>query len=151
MGGEIGYRVKDAVGKESVEYKEYGTRADVVAIPTAGDQIHVDARIRVSELDPAHSVQAGENAVPAITCRETESELTLRSGETVAIVGGLVEEHTCWSNKTGDDGKSKVVHQVNKVETFVLVSANLVTKQTPGATSDKAGRTAKSSDGASRR
>ena len=77
--------MKDAAGKESVEYKEYGTRADVVAIPTAGDQIHLDVRLRVSELDPAHSIASGENTVPAIKCRETETGLTLRSGDKVVL------------------------------------------------------------------
>jgi hypothetical protein len=150
VGGEIGYRVKDAAGKEAVEYKEYGTRADVVAIPTAGNRIHLDVRLRVSQLDPAHSIPAGDNAVPAITCRETEGGLTLHSGETV-VIGGLVEVQDLAINRAGEDGKSKVVHVVNKVETFVLVSACLATQQAPGAASDKAGRTANSSEGPARR
>jgi type II secretory pathway component GspD/PulD (secretin) len=150
VGGEIGYRVKDAAGKESVEYKEYGTRADVVAIPTAGDQIHLDVRLRVSELDPAHSIPARENSVPAITCRETEGGLALRSGETV-VLGGLIEVRDEVVNQSTGEGKSKIVHVANRVESFVLVQATLVSNEKTGAEKKKAGSSSASRDGASRR
>ena len=150
VGGAIGCRVKDAAGKESVEYKEYGTRTDVVAIVLADNRIHLDVRLRVSQLDPKNNIPAGKNSVPAITCREAESGLTLRSSEKV-VLGGLIESRDEAVNQTGEGGKSKIVHVANRVESFVLVQATLVPNEKTGAASDKAGRTANSSNGPARR
>jgi len=133
VGGEVGYRVKDAGGKEVVEYKEYGTRADALATLLPGNRIHLDARLRVSELDPAYS--AGEDGIPSIKSREVETGLELHSGQTVAITG-LVEERTeaylaqkdgPGGNPGSSDGAKEIRQAVNRVEMVVLLRAEIVT------------------------
>ncbi len=145
VGGEIGYRVKGADRKETVEHKEYGTRADVVAILLPGGRIHLDARLRVSELDPDHSVGTGKDAIPAIKGREIESGVDLRSGQTASI-GGLVEQRTCpvgaKSQETNDkSGATKEVRHVTEaVEMVVLLKAELATTHNDASRSNNAAR-----------
>ena len=148
VGGEIGYQVKKADGSETVKYKEYGTRAEVLATMMPDNRIHLDAHLSVSEPEPAKPertatgflsslIGPGECTVPSINSRESECGVNLRSGQT-CIVGGLVEMRTF-------DRVSE------KVESFVMLRATLATTESPKAAGDKPGSTAKRSDGSARR
>ena len=53
VGGELPYPDKDCQGKEVAAFKEYGTRLDVLPVIVSSDRIHLDVRLRVSELDDA--------------------------------------------------------------------------------------------------
>jgi Flp pilus assembly secretin CpaC len=147
-GGEIGYQVKKADGSKTIKYKEYGTRADVLATMMPDNRIHLDAHLCVSEPVSAKPertaagflsslIGPGECTVPSINSRESECGLILHSGQT-AIIVGLVEMQT-------------FDHVPEKVEMFVMLRATLATKETPKPTEDKASGTARRSDGSTRR
>ncbi len=131
-GGEIGYVEKDAHGNENVRFKEYGTRADVLATLLPDNRIHVDLRFRVSEPDVANSI----DGVPAVKSREIETGLDRRSGQTV-IVGGLLENRSVSIGATaGEAGKSggrdehkEVRPVIETVETMVMMRAEIVKKE----------------------
>jgi hypothetical protein len=118
VGGEIPCRTKDAQGNEVVNFKEYGTRADVVAQFVSGDRIHLDLRIRLSEPDAANSLRNGETNIPALKVREMETALEFHPGQTFVLDGGVEKR------KEVINSERKGVHAViNRVQMFVLVRA----------------------------
>ena len=92
VGGHIGYQEKDSEGKEETKFLEYGLRLDLVPHITSGDRIHIDFPLRKSELDNAHSVRVGGQEIPGLISREVETSVDLRSGETIAVNGGVRQE-----------------------------------------------------------
>jgi hypothetical protein len=129
-GGEIGYRTKDAEGKDVIGFKEYGTRVDLLAVRLSGDRIHLDCRLRLSEVDKENSI----NGIPALKSREVETGVEVRSGETIAI-GGLIESRgrvvparPAASDKPEKSGDRKEAHRVTEeIESLFMVTAEIVT------------------------
>ena len=135
VGGALGYQVKDAEGKEVTKFLEYGMRADVSAHLVSSERIHLDFRLRKSELDVAHSVQVGGRKIPALNTREVETGLDLRPGQTIALGGARVRRaHVAAPaavagdkrDASGARGEADAV--VETFQLFVLVKAELVTK-----------------------
>jgi type II secretory pathway component GspD/PulD (secretin) len=124
VGGQIGYQTKDADGKDITMFKEYGTRANVLTSFASDGRIHLDVGLRVSQLVPASSAQVEKNSVPAITASGVKSDLDLRSGQTV-LLGGLAEQRTEYVAVQPDG----VRQDTNRVQTFVLVKAEIATKE----------------------
>jgi pilus assembly protein CpaC len=135
QGGEQGYRVKDPNGGETIKFKEYGTRADVMATLVPGNRIHMDLRVRLSELDPANSDPDGYS-MPSLSSRETELGVTLRSGKTAFLGGMRMQRNVAVNspstgsiNKSDANGAAKDVHYVSEeVESIIMVKAEIVTK-----------------------
>ena len=133
VGGEVGYQLKDANGGQRVEFKEYGTRVDVLATLLPDNRIHLDARLRVSELDPETSTPG----FPSLKSRETETGIELRSGQTI-FIGGFLEERTVDAGKepAAPDDKpaakpaaKEVRHITEKFESFVTMKAEIAPKE----------------------
>jgi Flp pilus assembly secretin CpaC len=129
-GGEIGYRTKDADGKETVSFKEYGTRVDLLAVRLPSGRIHLDCRLRVSEPDAENSV----DGIPAVRSREVETGVEFKSGETI-VIGGLREARTrvvaappAAGDKPEKSGRPKELHITEEIETMFMVTADLVTE-----------------------
>ena len=135
VGGEFPYPDKDVQGKEVANFKEYGTRLDVVAQIVSADRIHLDLRLRVSERDDAHGVQVGDEKIPALNSREMETGLDLRPGQTI-VLGRLVERRMPTAapaaaadtkrDAGGDSGEAGAVGE--KFQLLTLVKAELVPK-----------------------
>jgi pilus assembly protein CpaC len=128
-GGEFGYTVSNISGT-TVQFKEYGTRVDMVPIVLGNGRIHLEVRARVSERDDADGVQG----IPAIKERETETGVELRAGQTLAIAG-LLQQLT-EASSTGLPWISEVPyigalfrtvqHSTNEVELVIMVTPELV-------------------------
>jgi Flp pilus assembly secretin CpaC len=136
VGGEIAYPTEDWQGKKTIAFKEYGTRMDVVANLASKDHIRLDTRIRVSNLDAANALRAGEYTIPALKTREIETALDIRPGQTIAL-GGAVEERSvavaAAPSNAGDKPAAsgaprEVRHVTEKVQYFVLVKAEIATE-----------------------
>ena len=145
VGGELGYSWKDPQGKEVTMFKEYGTRADVVALLVSGDRIHLDLRLRKSELDEAHSTQVGDQKVPALKTREIETGVDVHSGQTVALVGAVEQRMPVVASPPGAAGNKpdagsapgRARTDVEEFQTLVLVKAEIVTKSIADAAAAK--------------
>jgi Flp pilus assembly secretin CpaC len=153
-GGEVGYRVKDSQGKDSVEFIEYGIRADVLASLLPGNRIQLDALVKLSDLQPAKADPAGEYIVPE---RIAVAIAGLLTANTVPAGGYMVPERIAaavaeLSNadvgpadeyavpvlksraiETGmrlRSGEMAIVGGAieDRIETFVLMKAKIVTK-----------------------
>jgi Flp pilus assembly secretin CpaC len=118
VGGELGYRTKDAEGKEVTKFMEYGTQVDLTAHIVPNERIQLDFRFCVSEPDPAHN----SDGIPAVRGREVAARVEARSGETIAISGLVAKEIRSSSDRA-------VHHTADDVQTLVLVTPEIVTKE----------------------
>lgn len=84
-GGQVPIATASATGTPSVEFKDYGIKLDIE--PTLGEQDAIFAHIaaEVSDLDKSTTV----NGVPGLLSRKTETEFTMKLGETI-VLSGLV-------------------------------------------------------------
>lgn len=88
-GGQVPFASASATGTPSVEFKDYGIKLEIE--PVLGDDQTVFARIaaEVSDLDKSTTV----NTVPGLLTRRTETEFSMKVGETI-VLSGLVNKTT---------------------------------------------------------
>jgi pilus assembly protein CpaC len=130
VGGEIGYQLNGGITGPTVEFKEYGTRVDMVPIVMGNGRIRLEVRPRVSEKDEANSV----GGIPALKTREVDTGVDMRAGQTLAIAG-LVQQRIESSNRglpwisevpyLGMPFR-KVQEEINEVELLITVTPELV-------------------------
>ena len=106
--------------KQAVEFQRYGTQVDVLAVALGNNRVRLDLRLKVSELDNAHSVMIGETRVPALQVRQCDTPIELEFGQT-GILTGLVE-HRQEAIKS-DAGVST---NVNEIELLFMVTPESV-------------------------
>ncbi len=82
-GGELPVPVTNGQGTPSVQYREYGVILDVK--PVADDAGNVYARVETEVSDIDRSVQV--LGVPGILKRHSNTEVNVRTGETIVIAG----------------------------------------------------------------
>lgn len=75
----------------SIEFKEFGTKVDFVPRVREDGNIDLALQSEVSEPDFAAGVELFGFTVPAFITRRTQTDVTLRSGESL-IVAGLIKE-----------------------------------------------------------
>ena len=129
-GGELGYQTSSGLTGTNVEFKQYGTRVDVVPIVMGNGRIRLEVRPSVSEPDAANSV----GGVPSLKTREVDTGVEMRAGQTLAVAG-LVQQRIESSNR-GLPWISEVPYlgapfrtvkeTVNEVELLILVTPELV-------------------------
>lgn len=85
-GGELPVPVTNGQGTPNVQYHEYGVILDVK--PVADDAGNVYARVETEVSDIDHSVEV--LGVPGILKRHSNTEVNVRSGETI-VIAGLVD------------------------------------------------------------
>ena len=75
----------------SIEFKEFGTKVDFVPRVREDGSIDLALQSEVSEPDFSAGVELFGFTVPAFVTRRTQTEVTLKSGESL-IVAGLIKE-----------------------------------------------------------
>ncbi|WP_167285365.1 type II and III secretion system protein family protein [Marilutibacter alkalisoli] len=85
-GGEVPILKPGAFGTTTVEFKEYGIKLDIEPFVNGNDEISTAVSTEVSKIDPSVTVQG----VPGFLTRKTDTELNVRSGETI-VISGLVD------------------------------------------------------------
>ena len=89
-GGEVPYPTVGANGQTSVEFKEYGIKLEISPrIDTLGN-VQTGVMTEISSIDPAVSVQGA----PGLLTRRTQTEVNVRSGQTIVIAGLLKAENS---------------------------------------------------------
>ena len=131
VGGEIGYVKSTSLdGTVTVDFKEYGTRVDFVAIVLGNGRVRLEVRPRISEPDEANSLMG----IPALKTRTVDTGVELQAGQTLAIAG-LVQTRIeasnhglPWFSEVPYLGTllRRVEHENNEVELLVLVTPELV-------------------------
>ncbi len=89
VGGENPYPVTNNQGV-GVEFKKFGVILNILPVinPNKKDTIRAEMQLEVSNPDFSKPVQVGNTAVPSITTRQVQTNVELKSGETL-VVGGL--------------------------------------------------------------
>lgn len=87
-GGEVPYSTIGSNGLRTTEFKEYGVRLQVAPRIDANGNIRTFVEIEESSVDEAVSV----NGAPGLKVRRAQTEVNVRSGETIVISGLLASE-----------------------------------------------------------
>lgn len=84
-GGEVPYPSIGANGQTIVQFKEYGIKLHVSPSIDAQGNVRTLVETEISQLDPAVSVQGA----PGLLTRKAQTQVNVRSGETIVISGLL--------------------------------------------------------------
>ena len=89
-GGEVPYPTRTETGELKVDFKDYGIKLDIA--PEVDEQGNVRAVVEteISQLDPALSV----GGTPGLLTRRANTQVYVRSGETIVISGLLSSEQS---------------------------------------------------------
>ena len=86
-GGALPILVPQNGGEVVVEYREFGTRVDLVPRHMGNGRIRLEIRPEISEIVPERSVMVHGTKVPGIRIRMVDTAAELSDGETLAILG----------------------------------------------------------------
>ena len=89
-GGEVPYPAIGANGQTVVQFKEYGIKLDVSPSIDAGGNVRTLVETEISQIDPAVTVAGA----PGLLTRRAQTEVNVRSGETIVISGLLSSEQS---------------------------------------------------------
>jgi len=87
-GGEVPYPSIGANGQTVVQFKEYGIKLAVSPLIDPLGNVRTDIETEISQIDPAVSVQG----TPGLLTRKAQTQVNVRSGETIVISGLLSAE-----------------------------------------------------------
>lgn len=88
-GGEIPIQVASGLGTNSVEFRPFGTKLDLVPILNGQGRMTLEVRAEVSEID--NSLSGGTN-VPGFRVRRVNTGVEILPGHTLALAGDYREE-----------------------------------------------------------
>ncbi len=130
-GGEFPFQVCDFSGTRRVcdiKFKEFGVNLDFVPVVMSEGRINLKIRTEVSELS---SVASGDQSVPSINNRETETTVELPSGGSM-MIAGLIRESTR-QNINGTPGLKKlpILGNLFRSREFIANETELVVIVTP--------------------
>jgi|GEM_PF-344598 len=129
----------DNNGIAQIEWKNFGTRVDFLAICLGNGRIRLEVRPIVSERDDAAGVINQGNLIPALKVRSVDSGVELMAGQTLAI-GGLIQERVeaqhrgiPWVSTLPYVGAlfRSVKNLTNEVELIITVTPQLVEPLNP--------------------
>jgi len=89
VGGDQPYPVTTNQGV-GVEFKKFGVILNILPVldPNKKDSIDAQLQLEVSNPNFSQTVQVGGTSVPSITTRQVQTEVEIKSGETL-VIGGL--------------------------------------------------------------
>jgi pilus assembly protein CpaC len=130
-GGEFPFQVCDISGDRRVcdiKFKEFGVNLDFMPVVVSDGRINLKIRTEVSELS---SVASGDQSVPSINNRETETTVELPSGGSM-MIAGLIRESTR-QNINGTPGLKKlpILGNLFRSREFISNETELVVIVTP--------------------
>ncbi len=104
-GGEVPYPTVGSNGESIVDFKEYGIRLEVQPRIDSGGNVRANIKTEISQLDPAVTVQGA----PGLLTRRANTEVNVRSGQTIVISGLLSSEASNDLNKLPGIGRLPVL------------------------------------------
>lgn len=126
-GGQIPLPSVSATGQSSVTFKDYGIKLTVR--PNADDKGNISAAIstELSDVDPAITVQG----IPGFLMRSTESEVNVKSGQTIVMSGLLDQKSSNDTNKFPFLGDVPILGALFKSNNYKNGRTDLVIFVTP--------------------
>ncbi len=99
-GGEIPIPIAQALGTNSIEYKQFGVSLAYTPTVLSDGRISLRVKPEVSQLDYGNAVSVGSARVPALTTRRAETTVELGSGQSFMIAGLMQNTHNNSYTKT---------------------------------------------------
>jgi pilus assembly protein CpaC len=89
VGGDQPYPVTNNQGV-GVEFKKFGVILNILPVVNANKKDYIDAQMQLEVSNPDFSkpVTVGNTSVPSIVTRQIQTEVEIKSGETI-VIGGL--------------------------------------------------------------
>lgn len=125
-GGEIPLPVNTGLGAVTVQFKEYGVKLGMTPVADAR-AIHMDIDAEVSDIDKSTVV----NGIPAITNRKVKTNVSVRSGETIALSGLMQNVSGKNTTKIPGLGNIPIIGELFKSREFLDRKTELVVFVTP--------------------
>ncbi len=88
-GGEVPIQVASGLGTNSIEFRPFGTKLDIVPIVHGAGQLTLEVRAEVSEV--ARDLQ-GDSGVPGFRVRRVNTGVKMKAGHTLALAGDYRED-----------------------------------------------------------
>ena len=88
-GGEVPIQVASGLGSNSIEFRPFGTKLDIVPIVHGQGQLTLEVRAEVSEI--ANDL-SGETGVPGFRVRRVNTGVRMKAGHTLALAGDYRED-----------------------------------------------------------
>ena len=88
-GGEIPFQVASGLGNNSIQFRPFGTKLDIVPIVLGQGRLTLEVRAEVSEIDNSISTVDG---VPGFRVRRVNTAVDMGVGQTLALAGDYREE-----------------------------------------------------------
>lgn len=126
-GGEIPIAVLNEFGQPIVEFKDYGIQLEISPVSDSQGNIRSKIRAEVSSIDYSTIV----NGYPGILSRSTESVITVKNGETIAISGLVDVSDTNSINKVPFLGDIPILGELFKSRSFQQSRTELLMLVTP--------------------
>ncbi len=129
-GGQVPLPTVSSTGQSSVTFKDYGIRMTLKPTVDEGDNIAAKIETELSAIDPTVTVQG----IPGFTTRQTDSEINVRSGQTIVISGLVNQDVTNTLDKFPFLGDVPVLGILFKSNNFKSGRTDLVIFVTPTVT-----------------
>lgn len=91
VGSNLPVPVPQGNGSTATDFKDYGTKVELVPNVLPDQRIRLDIQVRVADINAAHSVVIAGQTVPGLSIREFATAVELKSGQS-AVMGGLVQK-----------------------------------------------------------
>lgn len=92
-GGELPVVYQDNQ-RINVEWKEYGVKLDIQPTADVIENINIDLKVEVSNLDSSTAVNYNNNLIPALKTRWAKTSIYIKKGGTIVIAGLIQTEET---------------------------------------------------------
>jgi len=126
-GGEVPYPSVGSNGQTLVQFKEYGVKLDIAPLIDAAGNVRTRIETEISSIDPAVSVQGA----PGLITRRAETQVNVRSGETIVISGLLSEESSRAADRVPGLGRLPVIGSLFRSRDYRNAVTELVVFVTP--------------------
>jgi len=87
-GGEVPFPTVGTNGETKIEFKDYGIKLDISPQIDPSGNVRTLVQTEISQIDPALSIQG----TPGLLTRRAQTQVNVRSGETIVISGLLSKE-----------------------------------------------------------
>lgn len=134
-GGLVPIPINTGLGVQSVEFREFGTKLDVLPILEGDGRIRIEVRAEVTDV----AIDLSVNGTPGFRSRHVDTGVSLREGQTLALAG-LIQNRTD-STSRGIPGLKdmpwvgslfrRVEDTFNEVELIILVTPRFVSGVDP--------------------
>lgn len=132
-GGQVPYNSASATGTPSVEFKDYGIKLDVSPTIQSDGSIVAKISSEISEIDKSVTV----NGTPGLLTRKTDTEFSLKNGETLVLSGLNYKQTTSANDSVPGISKAPIIGGLFKNNSETNRQTELLFVVTPIVYSDK--------------